>query len=159
MGNLNEFFTIFFSVVGSFLISLIALFYNMRHNRKQAILNNITQNRINWISNLRNILKRFILAYISNADETELRKIKVECELYLNDKPFYNDLVNQMELCCITYDSDNKTENYKKLIRYGQYIIARDWEHIKIESDQSSKDQKRISKEIDKRTEKFRVED
>lgn len=156
MTTIQNILTVSISIVGAFFVSVLTLIFNVRKEKNQLIIQSITQNRMDWIENVRQLLGEFLCAYVSNASETELRKIKAKCELYFNNKEFYNNLTEIMELCCKEPYNSSQPENYKKLLRHSQYVLARSWERIKKESGQSIQENKKIKDNVDIRTESLK---
>lgn len=153
MTTIQNILTISISILGAFFVSVFTLIFNIRKEKKQMIIQSVTQNRMDWIENVRQLLSEFLCAYVSNASETELRKLKAKCELYFNNKEFYNLLIQQMELCCKQPYNSGQPQNYEKLVHHCQYVLARSWERIKMEGGQSIQENKKIKDNVDIRTE------
>ena len=141
-------------IVLSLLISFISLaisWYNAYYKTKAFQADNITKNRLLWISEVRNLIALFIdtyIGYIKKPDEAiELERIAAKIRLYLrsNDAD-YEALTDALENC-IKEGYCEATLN--ALITAAQNVLNDVWLRVKAETMISKTHGKRIIKQVE----------
>lgn len=134
------------SVVIATLISLATFLFEIQKHKQNLITHTLTTNRLQWIADVRALLNEFLCAYIDQKPEKELRKLKAHIELFLVDKPTYQELTPCMENCC---SHSYTEESYKKLIIASQNVLQEVWIRIKIEGGQNKATDEKIQKMVE----------
>jgi len=131
----------------SSIISIITTLLSQKNTKKALVAQSITVNRIEWISNVRNLVSKFLYAYIDQQSKNELIKIKTQIILYFSKNEDYKNLVLLLEDACMgTYCPEKVTQ----IVNETQVVLQRTWRRIKLEGGQSKKEDIRIKNVLDK---------
>lgn len=121
----------------SFIVSIataITTFINGRNNIKTKT---ITENRVIWIKDVRNLVMDFLEVYINQASNKEEKRINLitlssKINLYFRKNvKSYDDLTNILNKCIEEEYSD---ENLQLLIEKSQIVFGDVWKRAKYES-------------------------
>ena len=129
MGNLSE--TIISGV--TILISIATIIVTMRIDKWRLATKIITENRIEWIKQVRSMLGDFACEYVKGErkDNHKLWELKTRVELFMRrDAADYCKLLKQMELC---YIQEYSFDNYEMFMYCSTYVLNRAWKRIVIE--------------------------
>lgn len=147
MENWEGIITLICSVIIATLISATTLIFEIRRHKQSSIIQAITENRIDWIVSVRNLISDFICAYIDGASSKELTKIMIKTQLFFRNKEDYNRVLLLMEKCCVTpYLSEPCY--CQQLVAETQTLLHRVWIRIKIESGQSKELDNLVRKKV-----------
>ena len=134
--------------------ALIGVILSAVSTRQQIAAQTITSNRMDWIKEVRELLKEFVTEYVrkENADYQKMRELKGKVELYLKEgEEDYDILVRQMDYCCTFPYSE---EGYFLLIRSSQYVLNRTWQRLALEGKgKLLRSNRLIRKKVDSATE------
>lgn len=141
MENILEFASIALSVL-AFFISV----GNWINDKRKNISEIVSNERIKWIKDVRNLTALFLEKYIKGEDEKELKIIKSKIDLYIRwNSSFYQKYNEKLNHCIVNaYNEDD----YKELTSFAQEVLNDVWVRIKKETGISIKDEKRIIKEL-----------
>lgn len=134
------------SLLGSCVAVVIAI-YSSVISKRNLVVETITKNRINWITEFRSLLSEFTTKYISHADKCELKILREKLALYAdfsNKSAEYISLFEQIDKCV---DNKYKSEDDKdltKLILCSQQMLSSVWKRMKMEAGISKRNEKRI---------------
>ena len=121
-------------------VSIISIFVD----KKKTTLEIITQNRIEWIKEVRNLLKEFIEVYTKNGDNEQFLIIKNKISLYVRDGvTSYKELIEQLNHCVA---NGYNQKDCNKLIQKAQNVLSEVWIRMKREAGISKKEDNRYSK-------------
>ncbi len=139
-----------FNVIISLFVSLIAVvvsFFNLRISKKQIFTSAISQNRMDWIIKVRELMHSFITEYLSdNTDKNKLLSIKLHIDLYLNT--IENNRHNKLSITMQKY-VDNENLSSDEFMDVCKSVLKERWERIKLETAYSKKHLTRIKKRIE----------
>lgn len=136
---------IVFSIL-SIVISTSTLIFNVINERKKIATENITNNRINWIGDVRNLLKDFIEYYINSSikNDKNLIIIKNKLALYMrNNVNSYSELLHQIDICIQNGYNEN---DCNRLITASQNVLSEVWIRMKREAGISLKEDLKYEK-------------
>lgn len=147
MGDFVNWTTFLCSVVVATIISLATFIVDIRRHKRDVITQSITANRIEWISDVRNLISEFLNAYIDKKSRNDLIKLMGKIRLYFhNESAYYQDFFTCMKACCEEPYSETRAE---ELIQKAQAILKSAWIRIKIEGEQRKEDDLKIRKLVD----------
>ena len=147
LGDFINWTTFLCSIIVATIISLATFFVDIGRHKQDVITQSITANRINWISDVRNLISEFLFAYIDGRPKNDLVKLLGKIRLYFhNESAYYQDFFAFMGQCCNEPYSDERADD---LIQKSQIILKAAWVRIKIEGGQSKDDDLRIRKLVD----------
>lgn len=122
----------------AFIISLI----NISINQKKITSEVITTNRINWIIDVRELVKKFIDIYVKDDKSIELTIIRNQIYLYMRQGvTSYSKLIEQLDKCI--KQGYNK-QNCDDLILKAQIVFSDVWVRMKREAGIKKQDDDRI---------------
>lgn len=147
MNTPTDWITFFCSVIVAAIVSLATFLFDVKKHKESLITEAITANRIEWVTNVRELIGEFLCAYIDGKSKQDLIKLIMKVKLFLRDKPDYNKLVECMNDCCEGTFSQEKAD---KLIQVAQYVFQRVWVRIKIEGGQSQHQDSKVREMVDK---------
>ncbi len=139
-----------FNVIISLFVSFIAVvvsFFNLRISKKQIFTSAISQNRMDWIIKVRELMHSFITEYLSdNNDKNKLISIKLHIDLYLNT--IENNRHYELSIIMQKY-VDNENLSSDEFMEVCKSVLKERWERIKLETAYSKKHLARIKKRIE----------
>ena len=108
----------------SFLAFVLSVF-NFFHSKRTLMTTVVTQQRIEWLENVRTVVAQFISAYLQTDDGNEIREKKMRVELYLNSyNKQHQPLLNAMDMCMANMqNSEKKIEYVNQLILETQKVL------------------------------------
>jgi len=137
-----------------FLSSAFAYF----HSRRSLVATVITQQRLQWISDIRTAVAEFISIYLKENDEITLWEKKVQIELYLSPKVEDSEVINAshqkvamaLEGCVTNNQPSNevKIKHANKLVYETKMMLRIAWIIMKKEAVMSNLFEKRRGKAI-----------
>lgn len=114
------------------LISAFTLIVNFFLTKKKISTEIITSNRINWISDVRNLVSQFMDVYINHKSTTELTLIRNKISLYLRDNvKSYSILLKELDLLIADKSGRNDCND---LITAAQNVFSEVWIRTKREA-------------------------
>ncbi len=131
------------------LLTLIISFLNYVNARNNIISDVVAQDRIKWISDVRNLMFQFLENYLLGKNPDELRKIKSKIDLYIiYDKDGYINFERKLNYCI----SNPFTEkDYRELVTETQLLLNHVWIRVKCEAGITQRDEKKIKKILNKK--------
>ena len=119
------------TALSSIALSLFTLAYTVMSNEKQAILQTVTVNRMNWIQEVRELLANFAHAYRTHNAE-DMADIEAKLELFMRrDVKEYQYVLNHLKHCI---KHEYNESDYEKLLSLSSYTLARAWQRIKVDA-------------------------
>lgn len=144
MDNFVNWMTFICSVIVATIISLATFLVDINRHKRDVIAQSITSHRIEWISDVRNLISKFLYAYIDKQPSDNLIKLMGKIRLYFhNESDYYQDFFACMRKCCKEPYSEERAE---ELIQKAQAILKSAWIRIKIEGGQRKEDDLKIRK-------------
>ena len=135
------------SVIVATIISLATFLVNIKSHKQDVITQSITVNRIEWISDVRNLFSEFLYAYIDKKSKDDLVKLMGKIRLFFhNESAYYQDFFTCMKKCCEEPYSEERAEEF---IQKAQVILKSAWIRIKIEGGQRKEDDLKIRELVD----------
>lgn len=114
------------------IISAFTLIINSFLTKKKISTDIITSNRINWISDVRNLVSQFIEAYTTHKSTDELTLIRNKICLYLRSNVrSYNSLVKELDVLIADQSGENSCND---LILAAQNVFSEVWIRTKREA-------------------------
>jgi len=133
--------------IGVSCVAVIVSLSSLRVSRKNIYTNAISQNRMDWIVRVRDLMFRFIEAYIADStDRKALLRIKTQIDLFLN--PADNKYHRQLAAVLQKY-TDSSDLALDELTEVCRAVLKERWERIKLETAYSKRHLKRIRERID----------
>ena len=121
MGDLINWMTFLCSVIVATIISLATFLVNIKSHKQDVITQSITVNRIEWISDVRNLFSEFLYAYIDKKSKDDLVKLMGKIRLFFhNESAYYQDFFTCMKKCCEEPYSEERAEELEKEIEYEE---------------------------------------
>ena len=112
LGDFINWTTFLCSIIVATIISLATFFVDIRRHKQDVITQSITANRINWISDVRNLISEFLFAYIDGRPKNDLVKLLGKIRLYFhNESAYYQDFFAFMGQCCNEPYSDERADD------------------------------------------------
>lgn len=123
---------------------------------KSALLQSVTANRMDWLSDVRQLTYNFCEAFRTNPENTNaLSSIRTKLLLYMRvDNEFYQPLLEITKQCCKSpIPFEQRESMYKQLVLASQYAFASVWVRVKIESSDGLTDERKIDDLVRQKTE------
>ena len=141
------------SVIVSGIVAILSLTYTIFLHKSQSITQTITIHRMDWIKNVRETIETFAHHYLLG-NKDEMIDAKIRLELFMRrDTEEYRVFLEHIDECIQNAFSEN---DFKKLLLMSSYILARNWQRIRIEGKQIFfLNEKRINKRVTKQVEEL----
>jgi len=149
------------SAIGTIVVALVSIYTSRKKEKtdeRSILINAITQNRMTWISTVRDSMKSFCIAFKEKpSDKAELCKLKTELFLYMRyDRNAYLPFMEIVNICCREYISPALHDLiYERLILTSQYALATVWIRIKEEGARGETDDGKINEIVSEKTKKL----
>ena len=122
------------TAVSSIIISLFTLVYSVVTKKRQAVLQNVTANRMDWIKQVREALEAFAHHY-RNGNLDAMMDAEAKIEMFMRrDTPEYKCVLDHLSYCIM---NGYRERDYKKLLAVSSWILARSWQRIRIDSERN----------------------
>lgn len=117
--------------------SVLHTFLQWGQKKQELQKQYITQNRMDWIREMRALLGDFTEAYIRGKSGEELMLLKARIDLYIRfHDSSYDGLTERLKECVST---PYTPENYEKLMEACQKVLGDPWKRMKEEAGLSLK--------------------
>lgn len=138
---------------------LVAFFCTRKANDKKALIEGVTEKRMIWLSEVRELLYDFLETFRLTPDNLdELKKIRTKLLLYMRaDNECYQQLLVITKKCCYAVIPEEEREAvYRSLIIASEYVLATVWVRVKAEGTSGETHEDVIMSKVDKNTENLK---
>jgi hypothetical protein len=130
------------SILCVFIVGIVNIFVTIYHNKKSAFINSITNERLRYTAELRNLISEYCALLNNNPDACNIKRDKLKYQILLSLKPDDKDwdakiisMIKIIENGLKSKDESRIISGRDDLILISQYLLQLEIEGVKIEAE------------------------